>query len=211
MEYISSIIIGYLLGSIPTAYLVMSKTKNIDITNSGSGNMGAMNSYEVSGSAILGFIVFLIDFAKGFLTVLIINFLFNHLFIYASIGVVFALLSHCYNPWINFKGGRGLATAAGSAVIIFPYLLFVWALLWVIFYVMKRDILFSNIASNILSIFVVTTTSDIAVKYSAAKSNQVDLLMMFTVALMLVIFIRHIDPLKDIIKNKSLSSRKLNP
>lgn len=209
MEFTLSIIVGYLFGSSPTAYLLMKKTKNIDITNAGTGNVGAMNSYEVSGSAIIGFFVFAIDFLKGFLTVFVLNILFNNSFIFAAIGVVFALFAHCFNPWLNFKGGRGLATAAGSAVLIFPFLLFVWVLLWVIIYIMKKDILFSNIASNILSLFVVTSTPALTVKYSSADSAEVGLLMFFTSSSMLIIIIKHIEPLKEIIKNKTIFNGKI--
>lgn len=209
MEFTSSIIVGYLLGSFPTAYLLMKKIKNIDITKSGSGNVGAMNSFEVSGSAMIGFFVFVIDFLKGFLTVLILNLLFNHSFIFSALGVVFALFSHCFNPWLNFKGGRGLATAAGSAVLIFPFLLFVWVLIWVIIYLMKKDILLSNIGANILSLFMVTSTPAISTKYSSAASNEIGLVILFTSASMLIIIIKHIEPLKEIIKNKTIFNGKI--
>ena len=122
---------------------------------------------------------------------------------------MFALFDHCFNPWLNFKGGRGLATAAGSAVLIFPFLFFVWVLLWVIIYIMKKDILFSNIASNILSLFVVTSTPTLAVKYSSAASVEIGLLMLFTSSSMLIIIIKHIEPLKEIIKNKTIFNGKI--
>lgn len=60
MEYIFSFLIGYLSGSIPTAYLILKKVKGIDITIAGSGNVGAMNSFEVTKSKWLGFLVFLL-------------------------------------------------------------------------------------------------------------------------------------------------------
>lgn len=209
MEFTSSIIVGYLLGSFPTAYLLMKKIKNIDIRNAGSGNVGAMNSYEVSGSVMIGVFVFAIDFLKGFLTVFILNLFFNNSFIFAALGVVFTLFAHCFNPWLNFRGGRGLATAAGSAVLIFPFLLIVWVLLWVIIYLMKKDILFSNICSNILSLVLVTSTPELSAKYSSAAPEEIGLVMLFTTASMLIIIIKHIEPLKEIIKNKTIFNGKL--
>ena len=70
MEYLLSSIIGYLFGSIPTAYLLLKRTRGIDITNAGTGNVGAMNSYEVTNSKSIGIIVLLIDFLKGMIPAL---------------------------------------------------------------------------------------------------------------------------------------------
>ena len=148
MEYLISSIIGYLLGSFPSAYILLKKTRGTDITNEGSGNVGAMNSFEITNSKLIGFSVFFIDFLKGACSGFIPVLLFPDKFIYPALALLFAVFSHCYNPWIKFKGGRGLATAAGGAAVIFPFLLVVWAVLWVIFYVMRKDILLANISST---------------------------------------------------------------
>jgi len=60
MEYLLSSVIGYLLGSIPTAYIFLQKVKGLDITKEGSGNVGAMNSFEVSNSKFVGISVLFI-------------------------------------------------------------------------------------------------------------------------------------------------------
>ena len=112
---IFSSIIGFLLGSFPTGFIFLKKAKGVDITKEGSGNVGAMNSFEVSNSKLIGYSVFLIDFLKGSASVLIPSFLFPDQFIFPAISLLFAVFSHCYNPWLNFKGGRGLSTAAGGA------------------------------------------------------------------------------------------------
>lgn len=202
MEYLFSSIIGYLFGSIPTAFLVLKKSKGIDITNTGSGNVGAMNSYEVTHSKFIGILVFLIDFIKGFLAVLITRLIFNYVFIYPALALLFALFSHCFNPWINFKGGRGLATAAGGSSILFPYLLFVWIVLWILIYIFKRDILIANIFATVISLFTVYLTKDIALDYVFAANVTSSELMLFTTGGLLIIFIKHIEPLKEIILKK---------
>lgn len=199
MQYFISILIGYLLGSIPTAYLLM-KSKGVDITSAGSGNVGAMNSFEVSGSKLIGLTVFSIDFTKGFLSVLILKHLYPDQFIYPAISLLMAVFSHCFNPWIQFKGGRGLATAAGGTLILFPYLLLSWVLVWVISYLYKKDILLSNILATPLSLLLVLGKPDLAVKY-AFPQPSIDLLILFSLSGLLIIFIKHIDPLKEIIKN----------
>ncbi|MDP2365396.1 MAG: glycerol-3-phosphate acyltransferase, partial [Ignavibacteria bacterium] len=95
MDYLFSSIIGYLLGSIPTAYLILKKTKGIDITTHGSGNVGAMNSYEVTNSKKFGILVFLIDLLKGVLSVLIVLMIIKSSFTLAALSLLFSIFSHC--------------------------------------------------------------------------------------------------------------------
>ncbi len=208
MEYLISSIIGYLLGSFPSAYILLKKTRGTDITNEGSGNVGAMNSFEITNSKLIGFSVFFIDFLKGACSGLIPVLLFPDKFIYPALALLFAVFSHCYNPWIKFKGGRGLATAAGGAAVIFPFLLVVWAVLWVIFYVMRKDILLANISSTIFSLLVVFGTSDIAVKYAFPHPENNGELLLVSCAVLVVIFIKHIEPLIELIE-KQKKNRKI--
>lgn len=203
MEYLLSSIIGYLLGSIPTAYIVLKRLRGIDITNVGTGNVGAMNSYEVTNSKYIGIIVFIIDFFKGILSVLIIKLFFSDEFIYPALSLLFAIFSHCFNPWINFKGGRGLATAAGGTIFLFPFLLLVWIILWILVYLIKKDILVANILATVLSLIVIFMTEKISAKYVyPSPSSQGELILLVTAGL-LIIFIKHIEPLKEIISNKT--------
>jgi len=205
MEYLISSIIGYALGSIPSAYILLKRIKGIDVTKKGSGNVGAMNSFEVSNSKLIGYFVFLLDFLKGIGSVLVPTLIFSNDFIYPALSLLFAVFSHCYNPWLKFKGGRGLSTAAGGAAVLFPFLLAVWAILWVIFYLMRKDIIFANISSTVFSLLVVFGTSEIAVKYAYPKPDSVSALILASCAILILIFIRHIEPLKELIsqeKNK---------
>ena len=69
IRYFGGFLIGYLLGSIPTAFIFVKTFKGIDIRKAGSGNVGALNAYEVSGSALIGISVLLIDILKGIFSV----------------------------------------------------------------------------------------------------------------------------------------------
>jgi len=202
MEYLISSTIGYLLGSFPSAYILLKMTKGTDITKEGSGNVGAMNSFEVTNSKMIGISVFLLDFLKGIASVLIPKFIFPDEFSYPAISLLFAVFSHCYNPWLNFKGGRGLSTAAGGAAFLFPFLLGVWAVLWAIVYVMRKNIILANISSTVLSLFVVFGTSDIAVKYAFPQPVNSGLLLLVSSAVLIIIFIKHIEPLKELISEQ---------
>jgi len=202
MEYLLSAIIGYLFGSIPSAYLILKKKKGIDITSAGTGNVGAMNSYEVTNSKSIGFLVLFLDFIKAVIPVVIILLFLESSFLIASISLLFAIFSHCFNPWLGFKGGRGLATAAGGSAIIFPFLLIAWILFWILVYVIKKDIHNANIFATVLSLLSVLTFPRNLIQFAYPQPVLVNELILFTSAGLLIIFIKHIDPLKDIILNK---------
>lgn len=202
MEYLLSSIIGYLFGSIPTAYLLLKKAKGIDITNAGTGNVGAMNSYEVTNSKLFGIIVLLVDFLKGLIPALLVLYYFENSFFIASLAVLFAIFSHCFNPWLNFKGGRGLATAAGGSAVIFPFLPVAWIIFYLIVYLIKKDIHTANIFATVLSLISVLGFHNYVIKFSNPQPVLVNELLLFTSAGLLIIFIKHIEPLKEIISNK---------
>lgn len=200
MDYFISSLIGYLFGSIPTAYIVLKKVLGIDITISGSGNVGAMNSYEVSKSKFLGFIVLFVDVIKGIIPVLISLLFFDLNFSVAGISLLFSIFSHCFNPWLRFKGGRGLATAAGGSLILAPLLLTIWLIIWLGFYFLKKDILLSNILATIVSLISVLAANNIFLLYSTIpKSNLSEIVLILSSGLILI-FIKHIEPINEIIE-----------
>ncbi|MCB9247686.1 MAG: glycerol-3-phosphate acyltransferase [Ignavibacteriales bacterium] len=57
---------------------------------------------------------------------------FSNDFLTSSIALNFAVLGHCYSPWIKFKGGRGLATAAGGSLLLSPIIAIIWLISWFI-------------------------------------------------------------------------------
>ncbi len=204
MDYLISICIGYILGSFPTAFLILKKAKGIDITDVGSGNVGAFNSYDVSKSKLIGLLVLLIDALKGLLSVYLVILVLPLSFSLPALSLLFAIFSHCYNPWIKFKGGRGLATAAGGIILLFPLLFFIWGFLWLIVYFMKKDIILGNIWATVASLILVTTSSNVLYKYTLPRAESISTMILFSTALLMLVFIRHIEPLKDLLKNKEL-------
>ncbi len=115
---ILSIIIGYLLGSIPTAYIVARIKKGIDIRNIGSGNMGAANVVRQIG-AHEGVFVGLIDIAKGAGAILIVQALdIPELWVFGT-GFA-ALVGHNFPVFAGFRGGRGSATIIGIFLVLAP-------------------------------------------------------------------------------------------
>ena len=204
MNYLISCIIGYLLGSFPTAYILLKRTRGIDITAAGSGNVGAMNSFEVTNSKITGLLVLIIDALKGLLSVYISLLIFPVYFIFPALALLFAVLSHCFNPWLKFKGGRGLSTAAGGSILLFPFMVIVWLLLWFTIYFARKDILLANVWANVMTLVIIFLSSDIAFKYSFPKADSISSLLLFSSALLLLVFVRHIEPLRELIQNKNI-------
>lgn len=204
MDYLISAVIGYLLGTFPTAYIVLKKSNGLDITKNGTGNVGAMNSFEVTNSKFIGILVLLIDALKGLLSVYLVLIFLPVDFVYPSLALLFAVFSHCYNPWLKFKGGRGLSTAAGGSLLLFPFMLIVWAIVWSIIYLFKRDIILANVWANIMSLILIFSSINIAFKYSYPTPDSHSTLILFTSGLLFLIFIKHIDPLKDLLKNKKI-------
>ncbi|MEG8947062.1 glycerol-3-phosphate acyltransferase [Rosettibacter firmus] len=208
MSYIFSALIGIIIGSFPTAYLILKKIKNIDITKAGTGNVGAMNSFEVTQSRTLGLLVFIIDFLKGFLTVYIVKNLFGNEFSIIMISLIGAVFSHCFSFWIKFRGGRGLATAAGGASLLSLPILGIWILLWLISYAFRRNIHFGNFSATLLTGALSFSSSEIMNKYTNPSANS-NLEFSILVSLMLlIILIKHIKPIKEYFARQNLKTRE---
>jgi glycerol-3-phosphate acyltransferase PlsY len=115
---ILSITIGYLLGSIPTAYIVSRLRKGIDIRNIGSGNMGGANVMREIGTQE-GVFVGLFDIAKGAGVILIAQALnVSELWVFGT-GLA-ALVGHNFPVFAGFRGGRGSATIIGIFLVLAP-------------------------------------------------------------------------------------------
>jgi len=114
-----SAIIAYLLGSIPFGYLIVRWEKGIDVRSTGSGSIGATNVMRNLG--IIGFVVtFLLDFAKGVAAVLLASRLTSGSPSWVAAAAVIAISGHCFPVWLRFRGGKGVATAAGVFAALAP-------------------------------------------------------------------------------------------
>lgn len=197
MNFIYSALIGYIIGSFPTAYILLKKTRGIDITKSGSGNVGAMNSYEVSNSKRIGIYVLLIDASKGFLSSIVVYFLIEESFLVTILSLIFAVFAHCYSPWIKFKGGRGLATAAGGAFFISLPVLAIWLLNWAAVYLFSKSIHLGNFMATLFTAISSFTIAQMMIMYSFIKPNSLEHFSYLISILMLIILSKHIIPMRD--------------
>lgn len=165
--YILTALAAYLLGSIPTGFLI-AKAKGIDIRSVGSGNIGATNAMRVLGKPA-GVFVLLMDAAKGFAAVtLILNFFpdlhsaFPKLFTggdgYADIilrkqlGVIAgigAVLGHNYTCWLKFKGGKGIATTAGVFLALAPWPLLIALVVFIVALLVTKYVSVGSISAAV--------------------------------------------------------------
>ncbi len=119
---IISIIFSYLLGSISFAVIISKRRFGADIRTLGSGNAGATNVLRTAGKKAAAF-VFFGDFAKGLLAVAAAKaliYFFDAPYECLYFAGFFVQLGHCFPIFFGFKGGKGVATASGSALGIMP-------------------------------------------------------------------------------------------
>jgi len=192
MNYFLSFIIGYLVGSFPTAYLVLKKSHGLDITMNGSGNVGAMNSFRVTKSKRIGLMVFLIDILKGFLSVFLVITFIDKGFIFTILGITAAVFAHCYSPWLKFKGGKGLATAIGGSLLISIPVSIIWAIFWIFHYLFGKDIDHANIFASIITGFFSIFGYALINKYSFIQTTNNFEFGFFVSLIMLIIISKHL-------------------
>jgi glycerol-3-phosphate acyltransferase PlsY len=108
---------SYVLGTFPTAILV-GRRKGVDPTKEGSGNPGATNMYRTAGKAA-GALVLVGDIVKG-LVIPIVGLVVDGRPL-AMVCWAAAVVGHIFPVWRKFRGGKGVATAGGGVILLFPY------------------------------------------------------------------------------------------
>jgi len=118
------VIITYLFGSIPTAYLLYKVKKGDDIRKYGSGNVGGTNIIRTLGTG-WGLFIIIIDMLKGFLPVLAVYLIYPNDFILLATVVIAVVLGHVFPVFIKFRGGKAIATTYGTIIGIsaLPFIL----------------------------------------------------------------------------------------
>ena len=117
MEAIIAVTVGYLVGSVPFAFL-LARRRGVDLRRTGSGNVGAANVLRTSG-VLNAVVAMCLDAAKGAVAVLVAEGLSGGSAVPVAGGLA-AVVGHIYPVWIGFRGGKGVATAAGVFVVLTP-------------------------------------------------------------------------------------------
>ncbi|MEW5844071.1 MAG: glycerol-3-phosphate acyltransferase, partial [Bacteroidota bacterium] len=153
---------------------------------------------RVSKSKPIAASVFIIDLLKGWISVLIVASIYPGDYIFPMITLIAAVLAHCYSPWINFKGGRGLATAAGGGLFLSPIILVLWILLWLISYLVKNNSHIANFAASLFAPIISFVAGDFFNGYSAIHAiNNFQFGTSLSI-LFIIILTKHIQPLRSL-------------
>ena len=151
MELILSIIISYLMGSIPFGLILTKIFLKKDIRDIGSGNIGATNVLR-TGNKIIGYLTLSLDVLKAVIPVLYIKFNYPELVYVSSLSV---FIGHVFPLWLKFKGGKGVATYVGILFSINYILGFVFIVSWlIIFFILRYSSLGSILATFIIPVFI---------------------------------------------------------
>ena len=149
-------VVAYLLGSIPFGLILVRIFRKQDIREQGSGNIGATNVMR-SGSKGLGAATFLLDAAKGFVAVKAAELIANHLQVGAATAqnlmaaaALCAIVGHIYTVWLNFKGGKGVATGLGVFLGIAPLSALIALATFVIVFALSRYVSLASIVAALV-------------------------------------------------------------
>lgn len=154
--YLLVAVVAYLLGSIPFGYLLVRVFRKEDIRSKGSGNIGATNVVR-SGAKGLGALTFLLDACKGLAAVLIgvaimsahTNFVPNLQNAMALAGFC-ALAGHIWTVWLQFKGGKGVATAFGIFIAFAPWAALCALGIFILVFAVSRYVSLASISAAIV-------------------------------------------------------------
>lgn len=147
-------LIAYLIGSIPTGYIIVKLKTNQDIRTIGSGSTGATNVKRVLGKKWF-FIVMLLDAFKGALPVMLAKLLTLDTYgIYAVISAIFVIIGHSKPIFLQFKGGKSVASGVGTILALNPLAGLSIAVIWGIITYVSKYVSLGSIIALILSPFL---------------------------------------------------------
>ncbi|HSH39342.1 MAG TPA: glycerol-3-phosphate 1-O-acyltransferase PlsY [Chthoniobacterales bacterium] len=180
---------AYLLGSIPNGYIA-GRLAGVDVRQHGSGNIGATNVLRTLGKS-WGFAVFLADVLKGFLAVRLAIAIVSrtpgaleYTEFYAIVAAAACVAGHSFPVWLRFKGGKGVATSAGSLAGVMPIAAFTIFLVWLaIFKVTRYVSIASIVAASALPVVVAVLVG--------MKQTQGTVLFYFSLLMTVLVVWRH--------------------
>jgi acyl phosphate:glycerol-3-phosphate acyltransferase len=155
--YVTALSLAYLLGSIPFGYLLVRAFRKEDIRSTGSGNIGATNVIR-SGAKGLGLATLLLDLLKGYAAVLLAQHLATRAgladpFQLMALAAAVAVFAHIYPIWLDFKGGKGVATALGVFLALVPAAAGCILLVFIVLFAITRIVSLASIIAAVSLLF----------------------------------------------------------
>ena len=161
---------GYFMGSIPFGLLLTKISGLGDIRNIGSGNIGATNVLR-TGNKKIALLTLILDGTKGGLAIYVVNIFqsfiefdfTDNINFFQSLVAVSTVIGHCFPIWLNFKGGKGVATGFGTIIFLNIYIgmiaLLIWAAIAKLFRISSLSALISYLFIPILMFFFTSEKS----------------------------------------------------
>ena len=180
---------AYMFGSIPSGYLA-GRFSGVDVRQHGSGNIGATNVLRVLGKP-WGFAVFFADALKGFVAVRLAIFITartagaaDYTEFYAILAAAACVAGHSFPVWLKFKGGKGVATSAGSLAGVMPIAAFTIFVVWLVVFKVTRYV-------SLASIVAATALPVVVGALVTMKFTQGAVLFYFSVLMTVLVVWRH--------------------
>ena len=186
LKIIIYLLFAYLCGAIPFGYIIAKVFKHVDIRTVGSGNTGATNVYR-SISKTLGVLTLILDLLKGFVPVYC-TMLLNPDSVWLIISVAFiTIIGHIFTVFLNFNGGKGVATGCGVFLALNPLAILICFLVFVLFLVIFRYVSLASImaaATLPVSLYFLNSTHEIVI---------------FASIISVLVIVRHISNIKRLL------------
>ena len=142
------LIVSFLLGSIPNGLIFGKLFWKKDLRRYGSGNVGATNAWRVLGKKA-GILIFVLDFLKGELSVFLAEWLIGTPLSMVLAGFM-AIIGHSFSPFLQFKGGKGVATGLGVIATLMPSVTAIAFFSWLIIVLTTRYVSLASMAAAVL-------------------------------------------------------------
>lgn len=138
----------YILGSIPSSYIMGKLVKKIDLRNHGSGNLGAANTFRILGTgAAIPVLIF--DIGKGFVATEYLSNLGGEHILFSLIAAIVVVIGHNYSVFLCFSGGKGVGTTSGAFLALSPYAVLFCVILWLLILVTVRIVSVASMTAAI--------------------------------------------------------------
>jgi acyl phosphate:glycerol-3-phosphate acyltransferase len=199
-DFLLAALLGYLLGSFPSGFLLVRWKSRKDIRQAGSGNVGALNSYLVTQSPLVGAAVLGLDLLKGMLAAVGPGLLFGGGLQEAAVAGLAAVVGHNFSLWLRFKGGRGLATAAGVALVLAWPIVPIWMFLWALGFLVVRDVNVGNAIATLLLIIAAMVLPSWMFERLVGDGVAGDAVRLFIVLIFGVILVKQIAPVREFVR-----------
>lgn len=200
---------GYAIGLVNASWIIHRAIRSSDLGKHGSGNLGARNLYDVTGNAGLAVLAALFDIAKGAGAVLLAASIHPAWYAAMACAGVGVVLGHNYNVLLKWKGGRGLATAAGALFVISPPFVITWLVMYGIGYgIVRKNIHVASMVATIATAVLALSVPAPVITTVTFLPTLVDSQVRWTiVALAFPIFLRFIEPVREFIMRETIEEQ----